>query len=78
MNIKIREIEIYHPENLVDNAFYTEKFKTQGKDITRLLESFGKDKRYIANKEKENTLSLGYEASKKGSHSRCRLPILCL
>ncbi|MBU3219494.1 ketoacyl-ACP synthase III [Clostridium algidicarnis] len=64
-NIKIREVEVYHPENQVRNQYYLDHFNRQGKDIDRLLKAFGKDKRYIINNADENTLTMGIEASKK-------------
>lgn len=65
VNVKIKSIEIYHPENEVGNEFFIDHFKKQEKDITRLLKAFGRDKRYIIDNDKENTLTMGIEASKK-------------
>lgn len=64
-NVKIRAIEVYHPDNQVDNSFYIEHFKKQGKEISGLLKSFGRDKRYIINNDDENTLTMGIEVAKK-------------
>ncbi|MBU5591872.1 3-oxoacyl-ACP synthase III family protein [Clostridium sp. MSJ-4] len=64
-NVKIRAIDVYHPEKQVENKYYLEHFEKQGKDIDRLLKAFGKDKRYIIDNLTENTLTMGIEASKK-------------
>lgn len=64
-NIVIKAINVYHPENVVDNEFYIERFKKQDRDIRGYLEGLGKDKRYIIDNENENTLTMGIEAAKK-------------
>ncbi|MEK4386233.1 ketoacyl-ACP synthase III [Solibacillus sp. FSL W7-1464] len=63
-NIKIKNVAIYHPENLVANEFYLEHFKEQGEDVTGFLTSMGRNKRYIIDNE-ENSLSMGIEAAKR-------------
>lgn len=63
-HIKIAEIAIYHPTNLVENDFYVKHFEQQGKDIRNLLSSLGREKRYIINNE-ENTLTMAIEAAKR-------------
>lgn len=67
INVKIKEIEIYHPHNKVGNDFYIEHFKKElNQDITRfLVEICGRDTRYIIDSEKENSVTMGVEASKK-------------
>ena len=64
-NINIRGIEVYHPDNQVDNDFYIEHFSKQGKDIQGLLNHVGRNTRYIINDDKENTLTMGIEVAKK-------------
>ncbi|MDF2880055.1 MAG: 3-oxoacyl-ACP synthase [Clostridiaceae bacterium] len=64
-NIKLKAIEVYHPENVVGNDFFLEIFDKQGKDIRGLLETCGRNKRYIIDNEYENTLTMGIEASKR-------------
>lgn len=64
MNVKIKAIEIEYPHNIVKNEFHINHFKKQGKDITRLLESFGRKERRIINNN-ETTLSMGIKASLK-------------
>lgn len=63
-NIKIKDIAIYHPENLVTNDFYINHFEEQGKDITKFLELFGRKERYIIDNKEENSLTMGIEAAK--------------
>lgn len=63
-HIKLVEIATYHPQNLVENKFYIEHFKKQGKDIRNLLSSLGRDKRYIIDND-ENSLTMAIEASKR-------------
>ncbi len=65
MNIKIRAIETEYPENIVNNEFYINHFKEQGKDIHRLLEAFGRKERRIVNNDTDTTLSMGIQASLK-------------
>lgn len=66
--VQIREIAIYHPEKVVENEFYFEHFKKQGKDIKSLIENvYGRDKRYVIDPnsdKKENSLTMMIEASK--------------
>ncbi|MHC1748296.1 MAG: 3-oxoacyl-[acyl-carrier-protein] synthase III C-terminal domain-containing protein [Cellulosilyticaceae bacterium] len=65
INVKIRGIEVYHGENIVYADEYIEHFKKQGKDIQRLLESYGRGQYYTADRKKDNTLLMGYEATKR-------------
>lgn len=65
MRVKIRGIEVYHPDNKVDNEFYIEHFKKQGKDIKGLLKALGRKERYIINNNKDNTLTMGIKAVTK-------------
>lgn len=64
-NIKIRAVANYHPENVVGNDFYIEHFKEQGRDITDFLEFMGRKERFIIDNERENTITMGIEASKR-------------
>ncbi|WP_102026245.1 ketoacyl-ACP synthase III [Salirhabdus sp. Marseille-P4669] len=64
-NVKIKEIAIYHPENVVDNAFYLDHYKEKGRDATKfLVDVLGRDKRYIIDNEEENALTMAVEASR--------------
>ena len=62
--VKIVEVATYHPSNLVDNEFYIEHFKKQGRDISRLLNALGREKRYIIDND-ENSLTMAIEVSKR-------------
>jgi 3-oxoacyl-[acyl-carrier-protein] synthase III len=64
-NIKLREVAIYHPENIITNEYYINHFKKQGRDITHFLEVMGRKERYIIDTENENTITMGIEASKR-------------
>ena len=65
MRIKIRNIDIYHPENVVDNNYYYEHFKKQGKELGDFFDMLGQDKRKIIDNEEDTTVSLGIKAAKK-------------
>ncbi|MGE8207656.1 3-oxoacyl-[acyl-carrier-protein] synthase III C-terminal domain-containing protein [Heyndrickxia sp. NPDC080065] len=64
-SIKIKEVEIYHPENVVNNDHYIQHFKEKGKDITEFLEVMGKKERYIIDNDTENGLTMGIESAKR-------------
>jgi len=65
-NIKIRDIEVYHGSKVVDNSFYIDHFKKQGKDITHFLEDVaGRKKRYLIDEKSENSLTMAKEACKR-------------
>ncbi|MDQ0230346.1 ketoacyl-ACP synthase III [Metabacillus malikii] len=63
-HIKIKEIGIYHPKKVVDNAYYEDYFKEKGKDVSNFLKHMGRKKRYIIDNEDENGLTMGIQASK--------------
>lgn len=70
--IRIRDIAVYHPFKVVNNEFYIEYFKKQGKDVRHLLENvFGRKERYIIDNagkkesERENSLTMQVEAAKR-------------
>ncbi|QGH33680.1 ketoacyl-ACP synthase III [Gracilibacillus salitolerans] len=63
-NITIKEVAIYHPENVVTNESYIEHFKQKGRDITSFLEKMGKENRYILDNKEENSLTMAIEAAK--------------
>ena len=64
-NAMIKGIAYYHPEKVVGNDFYIEHFKSQGKDIEKLLEATGRKNRYVTSDEEENILTMGYCASQE-------------
>ncbi|MRG87353.1 3-oxoacyl-[acyl-carrier-protein] synthase III C-terminal domain-containing protein [Salinibacillus xinjiangensis] len=63
-SIKIKEVEIYHPEKVVNNDYYIQHFKEK-KDISHFLEVMGRENRYVIDNEEENGLTMGIDASKK-------------
>ncbi len=63
-NVMIKGVSYYHPENAVDNEFFIEHFKKQGKDIEGLLKATGRKSRYISDNEAENMLTMGYQAAR--------------
>lgn len=62
-NIKIRDVAIYHPENVVDNQFYIDHYDKKGKDVRGLLKSMGREKRYISNDSNETPLTMAIKAT---------------
>lgn len=64
LSIAIKSIGVYHPQNVVGNEVFIEHFRKYDKDITELLNSFGRDKRYLSDDPKENTVTMSIEASK--------------
>lgn len=62
-NIIIKEVAIYHPENKVNNEYFLNHFKEQGKDIEDFLKMMGRESRYFSYDDKENTLTMATEAS---------------
>lgn len=64
-NIIIKSISSYHPVNVVDNDFFLKHFSKQGKDVSPLLRSLGRDKRYISKDKSENSLTMGIVSAKK-------------
>lgn len=64
-NALIKGIAYYHPEHKVDNEYFIEHFKKQGKDIQGLLKATGRKSRYISDDEQENMLTMGYNAAKE-------------
>lgn len=66
INIKILGIEISHGKKLVNNKFYFEHFRRQGKDVEHFFEDvMGRNVRYEIDKETENALTLARESSTK-------------
>lgn len=64
-NAIIKGVAYYHPEHKVDNEYFIEHFKKQGKNITGLLKTTGRKNRYISDDETENILTMGYQAAKE-------------
>lgn len=64
-NVVIKNVEIYHPDKKVDNDFFIDHFKKQGKDIAGLLKHLGRETRYLADPNEENILTMGAAAAEK-------------
>lgn len=71
-NIKIRCMEVYHPENQVGNEFYIKHFQEQGKDVAHFLKDvLGREKRYVIDNEgkeeqdRETSLTMQIAVAKK-------------
>ncbi len=63
--VKINSIAISHGKKVVDNKYYFEHFKKRGKDIEHFFKDIlGRDKRYMIDNDKENTLTLAVDAAK--------------
>lgn len=62
-NCMIIGVSYYHPAHKVDNEFFIEHFKKQGKDISRLLKATGRNSRYISDSMDETMLTMGYHAA---------------
>lgn len=65
VNVRVRNIEIYHPAKKVENAYFVEHFEKQGKDIQPLLDFMGKKERYHIDEPDENALTMAIEVSVK-------------
>lgn len=65
VNAKLRNIEVYHPENKVGNDHFIEHFEKQGKDIRPLLDFMGKEQRFQINSDDENGVTMAIEASRR-------------
>lgn len=62
----MRDIEVYHGRNIVNNDYYIEHFKKQGKDVKKFFEeTLGRKYRYEINRESENALTMAIEVSHK-------------
>lgn len=71
-NIRIRCMETYHPEQQVDNSYYINHFKEQGKDVEHYLKDvLNRDKRYVIDnagkqiEERETSLTMQIAAARK-------------
>jgi 3-oxoacyl-[acyl-carrier-protein] synthase-3 len=63
-NVDIVGLEIYHPNNKVENDFFINHFSKMGVDAEPLMKHLGRKERYLAN-EGENSLTMAFEAAKK-------------
>lgn len=63
-NVLIKEVAKYLPATVVDNEYYIKHFEEKGIKSRGLYEAVGRDKRHIVKDNKENTYTMGLEASK--------------
>ena len=61
-NVYIKAIDIYHPQNKVENSYFVEHFNKMGIDAESLMNHLGRKERYLAEKE-ENSLSMAFKSS---------------
>ncbi|GAA0455715.1 hypothetical protein [Alkalibacillus silvisoli] len=65
-NVRIRSVEVYHPEQQVTVEELSSHFKKKGKDVTHFLtDILGRNDKYVINRNEENSLTMGIEVSKK-------------
>lgn len=64
-HVRVKTIESYRPENKINNNFFLNYYDNRGIDIRGLLNSSGRENRYISNNPEENSLTMAIEASKK-------------
>jgi 3-oxoacyl-[acyl-carrier-protein] synthase III len=69
-NIIIKAIGTYHPVDRRDNSFYIKHFEDLGVDVSGLVNHLGRNKRCIADIEKESVITMAYEASVKALKSK--------
>ncbi len=71
MNIKIKNIEYYHPKTSYSNEYFLKHFSDQDVDISGLLNVTGRNQRYVSEDFHENSLTMAIEACKK-SNKDCK------
>ncbi|WP_010651517.1 3-oxoacyl-[acyl-carrier-protein] synthase III C-terminal domain-containing protein [Oceanobacillus massiliensis] len=64
-HIRIKEIEIYHPNHVIEKQTTLDHFQKQDRDISRFIEAMGKKDRYTIDNEAENGLTMAINASKQ-------------
>ncbi|GAA0114922.1 3-oxoacyl-[acyl-carrier-protein] synthase III C-terminal domain-containing protein [Clostridium senegalense] len=65
MNIKIKNIEYYHPKTSYSNEYFLNHFSKQDVDISGLLNVTGRNQRYVSEDFHENSLTMAIEACNK-------------
>lgn len=66
-NVRIRDIEVYHPDNVMDIECCVNHFKRLGRDTEHYLKDvLGRKKKYVINQNSdENSLTMAVHASKR-------------
>lgn len=63
-NIKIKDIAVYYPYNVVGNEHFIEHFEAINVDVNGLMTHLGREQRYLADEE-ETSLTMAFEACSK-------------
>lgn len=61
-NIIFKGIGTYHPANMRDNSFYIDHFNKMGIDVSGLVTHLGRNIRYVADSDNENTITMATKA----------------
>ena len=61
-SIEIKSVGVYHPNNKVSNENFIEHYQAQGKDIVQMLNTFGRNFRYLSDDADENTVTMAANA----------------
>jgi len=64
-SIDIKSLGVYHPENKVSNEDFIKYYQSKGKDIIPMLDTFGRNSRYLSDDAEENTVTMAANACKK-------------
>ncbi|WP_054738765.1 3-oxoacyl-[acyl-carrier-protein] synthase III C-terminal domain-containing protein [Cellulosilyticum ruminicola] len=65
-HVQIKGIEVYYPENVRNTDEIIEEFKQIGEDVeVKVKEFFGKEELHLINNDKENSVTMGIESTKK-------------
>jgi len=67
-DVYIKAIEIYHPQNKVDNSYFVNHFNQIGIDAESLMNHLGRKERYLAS-EDENSLSMAFKSAEAAINS---------
>lgn len=62
--VKIAGIATYHPETVIDNDYFLQRFENQD-HLKAIFKKVGRDKRHIIQNNQENSLTMGIASSKK-------------
>lgn len=60
--VGIKGVAYYHPSTIVDNEYFLDYYRNKNQDISGLLKAMGRKKRYIADKDNENIITMGVSA----------------
>lgn len=63
-NVKIKDIAVYYPYNVVGNEHFIEHFEAIDVDVNGLMTHLGREQRYLADEE-ETSLTMAFEACNK-------------